>query len=335
MCAAMGAVPLILELHGTILRVIGEITHEHYQGLAVAGRRLCAEGRLDKRTKKHLGQLDTVAAMVRHITQPRCDEMVASLVQQLGQKRGKEDDEKHDEVSDLVLEGIPQVMSESIYHELDQKENDEQHDEVSDKVMEGIPKVMSESIYHELDHESVHSGRAVHAVVFPDIELEHMQEQEATSTGPAAEELSPCSDSFGSRARHGQEALDTCPLDKGLGWSHGLDEVVPEVPPWPWPAEDQGNATQSIELHIKYEQKHHDQQMDKPMCCVGLAIFVYVLMLWIFFPCYEVDITGGAELDVGEQYQFDLDKPWYALKGQFAWAELREILGFMSAGWDV
>ena len=95
-----GAAPLLLGLHGRLLRLVCAHAGCHFEGLAVAGRYLFKQGAIDSATKKKLQNLDVVAAFLRHVSEPLCEGIVANVGDQLKKKDKKEEDEKGDEKED-------------------------------------------------------------------------------------------------------------------------------------------------------------------------------------------------------------------------------------------
>ena len=95
-----GAAPLLLGLHGRLLRLLCAHAGCHFEGLAVAGRYLFKQGAIDSATKKKLQNLDVVAAFLRHVSEPLCEGIVANVGDQLKKKDKKEEDEKGDEKED-------------------------------------------------------------------------------------------------------------------------------------------------------------------------------------------------------------------------------------------
>ncbi len=69
------AAPLLLELHGRLLRLVCARS-----GLAAAARWHSRHGCKDKRAMKQFGQLDVIAAWLRHATEPLSSQFVTRVV---------------------------------------------------------------------------------------------------------------------------------------------------------------------------------------------------------------------------------------------------------------
>lgn len=65
------AVPMLLEVHGEVLRDIAAATDHHFQGLGDAGCRLALAAGL----RRQLRNLDIAAALVRHVMLPMCSQL--------------------------------------------------------------------------------------------------------------------------------------------------------------------------------------------------------------------------------------------------------------------
>jgi ribosomal protein L12E/L44/L45/RPP1/RPP2 len=88
-----GAAPLLLGLHGRLLRLVCAHAGCHFEGLAVAGRYLFKQGSIDTATKKKLLNLDVVAAFLRHVSEPLCEGIVASVRSQIkGEDKNKDEE---------------------------------------------------------------------------------------------------------------------------------------------------------------------------------------------------------------------------------------------------
>ena len=79
------AASLLQQLHGQLLRLCCTHSGTHFEGLAVAGRRLAARGKLSRRLQKKLQALDTAAAWVRHVSAPLCAGLVHEVLAELQQ----------------------------------------------------------------------------------------------------------------------------------------------------------------------------------------------------------------------------------------------------------
>mmetsp|Transcript_14417 Transcript_14417/g.46498 ORF Transcript_14417/g.46498 Transcript_14417/m.46498 type:complete len:230 (+) Transcript_14417:1-690(+) len=77
-----GAAPVLLELHGRLLRLVCRRAGQHFQGMAAAAGWLARHGCRGKALKT-MRQLDIVAAWLRHVTAPKGDELVATINQML------------------------------------------------------------------------------------------------------------------------------------------------------------------------------------------------------------------------------------------------------------
>ena len=75
-----GAGPVLLELHGRLLRLVSARAGHHFQGWGAAAGWLARRGSRDKALKT-MRQLDVVAAWVRHATGPKSEETVAAVRQ--------------------------------------------------------------------------------------------------------------------------------------------------------------------------------------------------------------------------------------------------------------
>ena len=77
----------------------------HFEGLAVAGRHLRRQGVIDQSTKRKFEHVDTVATYLRHVTEPLCDRLLASVKGQLGntgQQIGKNEAQKSELKEDVM-----------------------------------------------------------------------------------------------------------------------------------------------------------------------------------------------------------------------------------------
>jgi len=70
---------LLLDLHGRLLRACCASSGRHFEGLASAARCLAKDGRIPSVTKRHLLNIDTTAAYIRHISEPRAECLVSDL----------------------------------------------------------------------------------------------------------------------------------------------------------------------------------------------------------------------------------------------------------------
>ena len=75
------AAALIMEVHGRVLSFACTSLDQHYEGLAKIARVLAQRNMIDGSMKKTLLNLDTAAAFVRHITQPKNDMLLNKLEQ--------------------------------------------------------------------------------------------------------------------------------------------------------------------------------------------------------------------------------------------------------------
>ena len=64
----MDAAPLVIILHGELLRTCSSVVQEHFQGLAQAGRYLRSAGLISPKDARKLRMIDDCCALVRHIT---------------------------------------------------------------------------------------------------------------------------------------------------------------------------------------------------------------------------------------------------------------------------
>ena len=92
--AVADAATLVFTLHGRLLRVCCVHADHHFEGLAAAGRRLCAKGAVSKQMRRKLETLDLVAAWLRHATSPLCRELEAQLQHQLAAGQAAQADAK-------------------------------------------------------------------------------------------------------------------------------------------------------------------------------------------------------------------------------------------------
>lgn len=68
---------LLVDLHGRLLPLLAERDGVHYEGLAVAARRVRAA--LPRKLIRHMCQLDTTCAVIRHIISPLADCIVRDV----------------------------------------------------------------------------------------------------------------------------------------------------------------------------------------------------------------------------------------------------------------
>ena len=128
-----GAAPLLLGLHGRLLRLVCAHAGCHFEGLAVAGRYLFKQGAIDCATKKKPQNLGIVASFLRHVSKPLCEGIVANVGDQLKKNDKNEDDEKGDE-SDNEHRKEAQIEE---GQQDDEKEDDEKEGQQNDEEGQG------------------------------------------------------------------------------------------------------------------------------------------------------------------------------------------------------
>ena len=153
-----GAAPLLLGLHGRLLRLVSAHAGCHFEGLAVAGRYLFKQGAVDSATKKKLQNLDIVVAFLRHLSELLCEGIVANVGDQLKNNDKKEDDEKGDEkVSDN--EHTKEDQLEEVQQD-DEKEDDEKEGQQDDEEGQGRRRRQREKEREEKEEEKAEKERA-------------------------------------------------------------------------------------------------------------------------------------------------------------------------------
>ena len=86
------AAALILDIHGHLLRIACAKLGQHHEGLAKAARVLAQQRLISDSMKKAMLNVDTAAAFVRHITQPKNDMLQDQLKSMLDTRKQDVDD---------------------------------------------------------------------------------------------------------------------------------------------------------------------------------------------------------------------------------------------------